>query len=184
MAATGILGAVGCPWSPATAILLASFPSSSHTTRMSATTDPPSLSLSTRLNGSSRGRAAACPPHSSPFPPAPAAATSAPSPLATPCHPLCPPSPVPAAASPIRSCPCALRPSRCTVSGLSGDGGDDTRAEDPECIGEEGCGGGATSTLTPTRPSNPYPLSFYGARVAAAADDGLDFGSGLWDIFL
>ena len=59
MAAAGILGAVGCLWPPFTAILLASSPSSSDTTRISATTDPPSLSLSARLNGSARGRAAA-----------------------------------------------------------------------------------------------------------------------------
>ena len=59
MAAAGILVAVGCFWPPASAILLASSSSSSDTTRMSATTDPPNLSLSARLKGSARGRAAA-----------------------------------------------------------------------------------------------------------------------------
>ena len=113
-------------------------------------------------------------------------ATSAPSPLATACPPLSPAYPVPAEASPFCSCPCVCRPSRCTVSRLSGDAGDDTRADDAECVGEGGCGGGAASirtksTLIPTSPGHPYPLKICGGGVAAAADDGLDFGSGVWD---
>ena len=39
MAAAGTLGADGCPGPPSTAILLAPSPSSSDTSRMSATTD-------------------------------------------------------------------------------------------------------------------------------------------------
>ena len=57
-------------------------------------------------------------------------------------------------ASPCRSCPCFRRPSRCTVSRLSGDGGDDTTADDAECIGDGGCGGGPPA-LGPHRPSPP-----------------------------
>ena len=132
MAAAGTLDAVGCLWHAFTAILPASSRSSSDTSRISATTDPPSLLLSARLNGSTRSRAAACSPRSPPFLLALAAATPAPWPLATSCPPLSPRSRVAAAASPFRSCPCVLRPSRCTVSGLSGDGGDDTTADDAE----------------------------------------------------
>ena len=42
----------------------------------------------------------------------------------------------------------------------------------------------ATSTLTPTCPAPPYPLTARGGGAASAAGDWLDFGSGLWDIFL
>ena len=128
-------------------------------------------------------------PRSSSLPPVPAAATSAPLPPACACPPLSPPSPVPAAASPLRSCPCVRPPSRGTVSGLSGDGGNDTTADDAECVGERGCGGGAaciraTPTLTFTSPSPPYPPTVCGGGVAAATNDRLDFGSGVWDLFL
>ena len=42
----------------------------------------------------------------------------------------------------------------------------------------------ATSTLTPTSPRPLYPLTARGRGATSAAGDWLDFGSGLWDIFL
>ena len=167
MAAAGTLGAAGCPWLPSTAILLASSPSSSDTTRMSSTTDPSSLSLSARLNGSARRLATACSPRSSPCPSAPAATTSVLPPLASACPPLSSPSPVPAAASSFHFCSSVRRPSCWTVSGLSGGEGDHTSADAAEDVGEGGCGAGAaciraTSTLTPTSPGPP--VSPHGPR--------------------
>ena len=191
MAAAGTLGAVGCPWPPSDAILLAPSPSSSDTTRMSSTTDPPSLSLSAKLNGSARRLATACSPRSSPCPSAPAATTSTPSPLASACPPLSPPSPVPAAAPSFLFCSSVRRPSCYSVSGLSGDEGDDTTTDAAEDVGEGGCGAGAaciraTSTLTPTSPPPPPPYlrTAHGGGAASAAGDRLDFGSGVRDIFL
>ena len=56
-------------------------------------------------------------------------------------------------------------------------------------MGEGGCWGGAaciwaTLILTPTSPGHLYPPTVYGGGVAAAADDGLDFGSGKCGILL
>ena len=42
----------------------------------------------------------------------------------------------------------------------------------------------ATSTLTPTSPGPPYPLTARGGGAASTAGDWLDVGSGLWNIFL
>ena len=189
MAAAGTMGAVGCPWPPSTTILLDSSPLSSDTTRMSSTNELPTPSLSASFNGSACGRAAACSPRSSLFPPAPAAATSASSPLATACPPLSPPSPFPATASPFRFCSSVCRPSCCTVSGLSGDEGDDTTADAAECVSEGGCGAGAacipaTSTLTPSSPAPPYSGTAWDGGAADATSDGLDFRSGVRQILL
>ena len=61
--------------------------------------------------------------------------------------------------------------------------------DDAECVGEGGSGDGATcirvmSILTPTNPGPPKPLTVCGGGVAAAANEELEFGSGVWDIFL
>ena len=42
----------------------------------------------------------------------------------------------------------------------------------------------AKPTIVPTSPGPPYPRTVCGGGVAAAAGDGLDFGSGVGDIFL
>ena len=189
MAAAGTLGAAGCLWPAATTILLASSPSSSNTLRMSATTDAPSLLLSAGLNGSTPGPVTSASLRSPPFPPAPVASTTAALPLASSLPPLAPPSPLLAVAAPSCPCPTALSPSGGTVSGLSGDGGDNSTADDAQCIAEGGGGGGAaciwaTSTGNPTNPGPLNPLTACGGGVAAAADDELDFGSGVWEIGL
>ena len=194
MAAAGTSGAFGCPGPPSTAILLAPSPSSSDTTRMSSTTDSP-LSTSTpaitsaMLNGSARRLTTARCPCPSPFPSASAATTSVLPPLASACPPLSPPSPVLAAAPSPPCRPAARGPSRRTVSGLSEDKGDDTSADVAEDAGEGGCGTvsacmRATSTLTPTSPGLPYPLTARGGGATSAAGGWLGFGSGFWDIFL
>ena len=188
MAAAGTLGAVSCLWPLSPAILWAPSPSFCDTTRMSATTVSPGLSLSARSERvRPRLRCRRLPPL------LPLPASSRPchlrsSPLAAACPPLSPPSPVPAVALPFRPCALDGRPSCYTVSGLYGDGGDDTTADDAECVGEGGSGGGAacipaTSTITFTDPGPPNPLTICGGGVAATADDGLYFGSGKWDIF-
>ena len=167
MAAAGTSGAIGCPWPPSTAILLATSPSSSDTTRMSSTTDSPlpastSAITSAMLNGSARRLPGARCPCPSPFPPASAATTSVLPPLASACPPLSHLSPVPAAAPFLLCRPAARGPSLRTVSGLSGDEGDDTSSDVPEDAGEGGCGAAsacmqATWTLTPTSPGPLYP---------------------------
>ena len=183
MAAAGTLDAVDCPGPPSTAILLASCPSSSDTMRMSSTTDPPCPTSppainSARLNGSARRLTTACCPCSSPWPSASAAATSVLPPGASACPPLSPPSPVPAAASSFLCCSSVRGPSRWPVSGLSGDEGDDTSADVAKDVGEGGCGAEsacmrATSTLTPTSPGPPYPLTARGAAQPPLPATGL-----------
>ena len=68
MAPAGTLGAAGCHWPPATTNLPASLPSSSVTSRMSAATDAPSLSLFAGWKGAARGRVALGSPRSPPLP--------------------------------------------------------------------------------------------------------------------
>ena len=185
MAAAGTLGADSCPGPPSTAILPAPSPSSSDTSRMSATTNsllPISTpaSASAKLNRSARRLTTARCPCPFPCPSAPAATSSALPALASACPPLSPPSPVPAAAPSPFCRPVARGPSRLTVSGLSGDEGDDTSADVAQDAGKGVCGASsacmrATSALTPTSPGPPYPLT---------AGGWLGFGSGLWDIVL
>ena len=100
---------------------------------------------------------------------APAATPSALSPPASACPPLSPLSPFPATAPSPLCRPVAPGPSLLTVSGLSGDEGENTSADVAEGAGEGGCGAAparmrATSTLI--------------------AGGSLGFGSGLWDIAL
>ena len=181
MAAAGTLGAAGCPWPPSTAILLAPSLSSSDTTRMLSTTDsprpasPPAIN-SAMLNGSACRIPTACCPCPPPCPSASAATGCVLPPLASACPPLSPPFPVPAAASSFLSCPSARGPSRWTVSGLSGDEGDDTSADVAEDVGEGGCGAEfacmrGTLTLTPTSSGPPYPLGARGGGATSAAGD-------------
>ena len=136
MAAADTLGAAGCPQPRFTAILLPSSPSSSKTTRMSSPTNPSSLSLSVRLNGSAYRLATACSPRPSPCPSAPAATTPVLPPLASAYPPLSSPSPVPAVASSFLFCSSVRRPSCWTVSGLSWDEGEDTSADAAEDVGK------------------------------------------------
>ena len=143
MAAAGSLGAAGCLWPPTTTILLTSSPSSSDSSRLSATTDAPSLSLSAVFNESALGPVASGSPRSSAFPPAPASSTAAAPSLGASCPPLALQSPVPAVAAPFCHCPLALRPSCSTTSGLSGDDGDNITVDDAEYVGEAGSRSGA-----------------------------------------
>ena len=95
---------------------------------------------STTLNGSAPGPSAAfcpCPP---PCPSAPAATPSAPPFSASACPPFSFPSPFPTTAPSPLCRPVAPGPSSLTVSGLSGDEGDDTPADVAEDAGEGGRG--------------------------------------------
>ena len=180
MAATGTLGADGCPGPPSTAILPAPCPSSSDTSRMSATTDylrllhslllisMPALTSAT-LNGSARGPSAALCPCPSPCPSAPATTPAALSLPASACPLLSPPSPFPNTAPSPLCRPVAPGASLLTVSGLSGDEGDDTSADVTEDAGEGGCGA-VPACMRDTS--------------ALTAGGWLGFGSGLWDIAL
>ena len=116
MTVNGSLDAAGCLWPPATAILLASCPSCSNTSRMSATTDAPSPSLSAWLSWSALGLVASRHPAPSPYPPAPAASTAAAPRFPASCPPLAPPSPLFDVAAHSYPCFLALRPSCGTVS--------------------------------------------------------------------
>ena len=121
------------------------------------------------LNGSARGPSAALCPCPSPCPSAPAATPSALPLPASACPLLSPPSPFPTTAPSPLCRPVAPGPSLLTVSGLSGDEGDDTSADVAEDAGEGGRGAApacmrATSALT--------------------AGGWLGCRSGLWDIAL
>ena len=151
MAAAGTLGGDGCPGPASIAVLPAPSPSSSDTSRMSAITDSlrllhslllismPALT-STTLNGSAPGLSAALCPCPSPCPSAPAATPSAPPFPASACPPFSLPSPFPTTAPSPLCRPVAPGPSSLTVSGLSGDEGDDTSADVTEDAGEGGRG--------------------------------------------
>ena len=130
MAAAGTLGTVGCLWPPATTILPTSSPSSSDTSRMSATTNVSGLSLSARLNRSTCGPVASGSLRYLSFLLAPAVSTATVQTLASSFLPLAAPSPVPAATA--RSCPspAALLPAGCAVDRVSGLGGDNSTTDD------------------------------------------------------
>ena len=129
---------------------------------------------SAKLNGSARGPSAAvCPCPSSPCPSAPAATPSALPLPASACPHLSPPSPFPTTAPSPLCRPVAPGLSLLTVSGLSGDEGDDTSADVAEDAltagGWLGCGSGLWdialhmgSCLSPAPcrrfPHHPRPL--------------------------
>ena len=95
---------------------------------------------STTFNGSAPGPSAALCPCASPCPSAPAATPSAPPFPASACPPFSLPSPFPTTAPSPLCRPVAPGPSSLTVSGLSGDEGDDTSADVAEDAGEGGRG--------------------------------------------
>ena len=159
MAAAGTLGAASTLWPPATAILPASSSSSSKTSRTSASTNAPRLSLTGGLNWSARGPVASdslSPTPSCQLPP-PSPGLSQPSPALVRPWPL--PPPVAAATAPSCPCPAVPSPSGVAVAGLSGDGGDDTLTDDGECVGKAGSGVGGAPANGPPRPAPPPTLA-------------------------
>ena len=91
----------------------------------------------------------------------------------------------------VSTCPCvaAFVPTALAVAGLSGVRGDDITMHNADRVDEGGSRGGwpaygPPGPTPPTTPRLPNTLSACAGGVAVAADDQLDFGSGVLDIAL